>query len=80
MPRESVSRERAEDDLRAKNKRNKDDAVEEIPGERRRRPGAAEIVERQRRVHRKSRRKLRGMESGPHRVNERQYPEDRQQP
>ena len=80
VARERVSRERAEHELAAEDQRHQHERVEEVARERRRRPGALEVVERQRREQREARGELGRMKRRPHRIGERQHPQDRQQP
>src|SRR5437660_1530227 len=57
-----------------------EELVHEVARERRGAPGGAEVLERERRERIEPRREFRRMERGPHRIGERQYPQEREQP
>ena len=78
--RERVRGERHQHELRRQHHGHQQHRVEEVACERRRRPRAREVVERQRGRQHEARRELSRVERRPERVEQRQHPQEAQQP
>ncbi len=80
QPREGERGERAQHELRGQDQRDQHHGVDQVAGERRRLPGRLQVGECQRRQRIEMRGVDRRMEGGPHGIEQRQHPQQAEQP